>query len=126
MTTTDGRYLLHDNQVKENIARALWMREYDPDLIPPEILDRIGDQKNSCSAFGKRMRLRLADLLTTPESFNPDYTARYTTLVKYAEEITAHQAYAMINLLGLDSARGYQELPTDKKYIFPEDDRPQF
>lgn len=126
MTTTDSRYLLPDHQVKENIARALWMREYDPDLIPPDIMDRIGDQKNSRSAFGKRMRLRIADLLAAPESFNPDYTARYTTLAKYAEEITAHQAYAIINLFGLDSARGYQELPTDKKYIFPEDDRPQF
>ncbi len=70
--------------------------------------------------------MRIADLRAAPESFNPDYMKRYAALATYAGDLTPHQAYAMSNLFGMDSARGYQELPTDKKFAFPEDDRPQF
>ena len=117
---------LHDSETKENIARALWMHEYTPEAMPPDILKWIEGQKNLRSAFGERMRVRLADLRAAPESFNPDYTKRYAALSEYAGDLTPHQAYAMTNLFGVDSARGYQELPIDKKFTFPTDDRPQF
>lgn len=115
-----------DPETKENSARALWMSEYVPDSIPTDIMSRLGDAKNSRLAFGERMRRRLADLLTNPERFTPDYTIRYTTLIRFSDKLSAHQAYAMSNLLGLDSAQGYQELPTEIRFEFPYDDRPQF
>lgn len=126
MTTGNAGLKVQGREIAENTARAMWMREYIPEALPPEILQRIGGRKNSSSAFGERMRMRLADLLAAPESFTPDYTKRYTELSRYAGDLTPHQAYAMTNLFGLDSARGYKELPSDKKFSFPDDDRPQF
>ena len=126
MTTVEADLKGPDRETGENIARALWMHEYTPEALPPEIRARISDQKNLGSAFGERIRMRIADLRAAPESFNPDYTKRYAALAAYAGDLTPHQAYAMSNLFGMDSARGYQELPTDKKFTFPEDDRPQF
>ncbi len=115
-----------DPETKENIACALWMHEYMPDEVSQTIKKLLEGQKNLSSAFGKRMQVRIADLSAAPESFNPDYTKRYAALSTYAGELTPHQAYAMTNLFGMDRARGYQELPIDKKFTFPTDDRPQF
>ncbi|PKL61302.1 MAG: ATP-binding protein [Methanomicrobiales archaeon HGW-Methanomicrobiales-2] len=115
-----------DPDTKENIARALWMSEYTPESIPPDVMNRLGDAKNNRTAFGERMRRRLADLLANPERFTPDYTDRYTMLCNHARELSAHQAYAMTGLLGQDSVRGYQELPPQIAFTFPDDDRPQF
>ena len=115
-----------DDETKENIARALWMREFVSESIPPDLMRKLGDVKNSETAFGKRMRHRISDLLANPEKFTPDYSERYNLLCSYSSELSAHQAYAMSNLLGLDSARGYQELPTQISFKFPYDDKPQF
>ncbi|MPL90314.1 hypothetical protein SDC9_36362 [bioreactor metagenome] len=126
MTTGDAVLNGPDWETGENIARALRMSRFTPGALPKDVLQRIASEKNLSSAFGKRMRMRLADLSATPESFTPDYTKRYAELCRYAGDLTAHQAYAMTNLFGLDSARGYQELPNDKKFSFSDDDRPQF
>ncbi len=113
-----------DPGTKENVARALWMSGYAPESIPPDVMSSLCGTKNH--RFGERMRRRLADLLANPERFTPDYTERYTTFCNHARDLSAHQAYAMTNLLGLDSARGYQELPQEITFTFPCDDRPQF
>ncbi|MDO9523873.1 MAG: lipocalin-like domain-containing protein [Methanocorpusculum sp.] len=126
MATKDTQSVMLDPETKENIARALWMHEYTPKTIPPDILKQIEGRTNLSSAFGERIQARIADLRAAPESFNPDYTKRYAALSTYAGDLTPHQAYAMTNLFGMDSARGYQELPIDKKFTFPTDDRPQF
>ncbi len=44
-----------DSETKENIARALWMREYVPKNIPADVLSKLGDRKNSRTAFGEKM-----------------------------------------------------------------------
>ncbi len=62
--------------------------------------------------------MRYAELLADPEKFTPDYAKRYTTQSAYSEKLSAHQAYAMANLLGLDSAKGYQKLPSEIKMHF--------
>ena len=113
-------------ETKENIARALGMREYIPELISLDVMNHLGNVKNSKQAFGERMQSRILDLLANPENCTPDYTDRYTTLYDYSAELTPHQAYAMNNLLGLDSSRGYQKLPTEIAFQFPYDDRPQY
>jgi len=126
MTTKDTQSVMLDPETKENIARALWMHEYMPDEVSPTIQKQIEGRTNLSSAFGERIQARIADLRAAPENFNPDYTKRYAALSTYAGELTPHQAYALTNLFGMDSARGYQELPIDKKFTFPTDDRPQF
>lgn len=126
MTTVPHASVDLDADTKENIAHALWMREYASESIPLDIIRRLGEVKNSRLAYGERMRRRLADLLANPESYTPDYTTRYTVLSDYAGELSARQAYVMTNLLGLDSARGYQELSPDITFHYPSDDRPQF
>ena len=125
MNNSDKNSLGIDPETKENIARALWLNEYDPGLIPPEIMEKINDTKNSNPAFGKRMQGRLEDLLNNPESFTPDYTKRYEIFRTYSNEMSPHQAYSMTNLLGQDSVRGYRELTSNFKLKVPECDIPQ-
>ena len=116
-----------DAETRENIAGVLWLDEYNPAEIPPEIIALLGSEKNSPKAFADRARYRLDDLLANPDSFTPDYSAWYNTLKSYATtELSPHQAYAFNSLLGLDSSRGYQELPKEITFSFPEDDRPFF
>lgn len=72
MATKDTQSVMLDPETKENIARALWMHEYTPKTIPPDILKQIEGRKNLSSAFGERIQARIADLRAAPESFNPD------------------------------------------------------
>lgn len=115
-----------DAETKENIAAALWLKEYDPAKIPSEILSRIESEVNSNAAFGERMRWNLTYMLANPDTLTPDYTELYTTFMSYATELTPHQVYGMTNHLGLDSSRGYKDIPRDISFEFPMDDRPQF
>jgi len=69
--------------------------------------------------FSTRMRARLNDLLSNPDTFTPDYTERYQALLEHCDDLSAHSAYAMTMLLGKDSSRGYRELPTHPSFEFP-------
>lgn len=69
--------------------------------------------------YSARMRARLNDLLSNPDSFTPDYNERYQRLLEHCDGLTAHSAYAMTLLLGKDSSRGYRELPTHPTFDFP-------
>jgi predicted secreted hydrolase len=115
-----------DAETRENVAHVLWMSEFDPAAIPADVAAKLRSEKNSASAFGERMRTRLDELLDNPESFTPDYTELYHTISGYATTLTPHQAYAINVFLGLDSVRGYQEIPPEIAFTFPLDDRPQF
>jgi predicted secreted hydrolase len=115
-----------DAETRENVAHVLWMREFDPARIPGDVTASLGSEKNSARAFGERMRTRIDELLDNPESFTPDYTELYETISAYATTLTPHQAYAINIMLGLDSVRGYQEIPPEITFTFPLDDRPQF
>jgi len=71
------------------------------------------------AAYGARMRHRLADMLANTWSFLPDYEERYNVLLAHAQSLTPHQAYAMTMLLGLDSSRGYPDMPNTAQLEFP-------
>jgi predicted secreted hydrolase len=120
--TSDGL----DDETKDNIARALWMTRFEEDQLPKGTLDRLVSDKNSNKAFGERMQYRLRDLLNHPDSFTTSYSKRYEMLIEHSRSLSPHQAYAMSDLLGLDSSRGYQEIPEKADIQFPRDHPPQF
>ena len=115
-----------DVETKENIAAALWLKNYNPTAIPSKILQRIESKMNSNASFGERMRWNLLRMLENPDSFTPDYTELYMTYFDHAEELNAHQVCAIANNLGLDSSSGYKKIPQEITFQFPWDDRPQF
>lgn len=110
----------------ENIARVLWLNEYEEDKVPSTIQEKIASPANSQAAFGQRTRLFLDDLLQNPDSCSPDYAQRYQTFKRYAEEISPHQAYAIGGLMGPDASRGFREIPPEITFEFPKDDSPDF
>ncbi|MEW5733880.1 MAG: lipocalin-like domain-containing protein [Thermodesulfobacteriota bacterium] len=109
----------------DNIAAALWMKVYDPAAVPAGIMERLKSPTNSDQAFGQRMSWYLLSLLEEPDSFTPDYSELYGVYLAHTGNLTPHQAYAMANNLGMDSSRGFQEIPPEITFSFPEDDRPQ-
>lgn len=115
-----------DEETKDNIAKSLWLPSLTSDDLPKEILDRLISDKNSNKSFGQRMQYRLKEMLDHPDSFTPSYRKRYQTLIKHSSSLAPHQAYVMCNFLGLDSSRGYKELPKKADLKFPQDDAPQF
>ncbi|MEI6510036.1 MAG: lipocalin-like domain-containing protein [bacterium] len=114
-----------DDQTKEEIAHALWLPTWDESLIPAEVLALLVDPKNSPQAFGQRMEARLRDLLEHPDSYTPSYRRRYQTMLAHCKALSPQQAYVMSMLLGLDSSRGFQEIPEAPDIQFPRDHAPQ-
>ncbi|MBM4241312.1 MAG: ATP-binding protein [Euryarchaeota archaeon] len=114
-----------DLVTKDNIARVLWMREFDAEKIPEDVIDYIKSDKNSAKSFGERMQYRLQDMINYPDSFTPSYKKRYKTFIKHSEFLTPLQAYVMTHLLGLDSSRGYEKIPDEADLTFPQHHVPQ-
>lgn len=114
-----------DELTKENIALALWMKEFKANKIPPNIKKHILSNKNSPEAFGQRMHSRIQYLLDNPDSFTPTYKKRYEKLLEHCDSLTSIQAYALNHLLGLDSSRDYQNIPEESNIEFPRDFAPQ-
>lgn len=114
-----------DELTRENIALAMWKKEFKAKDIPKGIQRRLLSKKNSPKAFGNRMRHRIQDLLDNPDSFTPSYNKRYKKLMEYCDSLTPMQAYAMNSLLGIDSSRGYQNIPDESNIEFPRDFAPQ-
>ena len=114
-----------DNITLENVALALWMKEFQEEKIPQDIKKCLLDDKNSPNAFGKRMQHRIQDLIDNPDSFTPNYQKRYKELLKHCSSLTSMQAYAINHLLGMDSSRGYQKIPEESNIEFPSDFDPQ-
>ena len=110
-----------DQETKDNVARALWLPAFDPSLVPQDILSHLNSPENAGEAFGRRMGARLKRLLARSNSFTPSYEDRYKVLIEHSSSLNAHQAYVMTNLLGLDSNRGYEELPLAAHLKFPRD-----
>ena len=77
-----------DELTKENIALALWMKEFKANKIPPNIKKHILSNKNSPEAFGQRMHSRIQYLLDNPDSFTPTYKKRYENVEDYPEDTT--------------------------------------
>lgn len=114
-----------DDLTRENVALSLWMKEFKSKKIPKDVQQRLLSKKNSPQAFGERMRYRIQDLLDNPESFTPNYRKRYQKLLEYCDSLTSTQAYALNHLLGMDSSRGYQDIPEESNIEFPRDFAPQ-
>src|SRR5262245_10646145 len=114
-----------DADTRDCIAQALWMRELCADALPEDVLERVLSYKNSSHAFGERMAYRLEAMLERPDSFTPSYEKRYNMLLQHCDALSVHQAYAMTGLLGLDSSKGFQQIPATPDFQFPRDNAEQ-
>jgi predicted secreted hydrolase len=115
-----------DEETKSNIAKALWMQEFNAEEIPEEIIKRLRSKKNSNNGFGKRMQYLLEERIKNPDSFTPDYKKVYKTLIQHSKSLSPQQAYAMTLFLGMDSSKGYEAIPAKADFKLPQDDVPQF
>ena len=115
-----------DDETKDNIAKALWMEEFDIENIPHELLMKLAGEKNSNESFGNRMQYMLRERLKNPDSFTPSYKNVYETLIEHSSSLSPHQAYAMTFFTGMDSSKGYKPIPASADFKLPEDDAPQF
>ncbi|MDD3985000.1 MAG: hypothetical protein PHY59_03715 [Methanobacterium sp.] len=113
-----------DEETMDNIAKALWLREFNIDEIPDELLRSFKSENNSNENFGKRMQYLLRERINNPDSFTPNYKNVYETLIKYSSSLSPHQAYAMTLFLGMDSSKGYKTIPGKADFIFPQNDAP--
>nr|WP_054858845.1 hypothetical protein [Methanobacterium formicicum] len=83
-----------DELEKQNIATALWMKDFQVKKIPKNVKTRILSNKNSPEAFGTRMKHRIQDLMDNTDSFTPSYRERYNKLLEHCDSLTPLQAYA--------------------------------
>lgn len=109
-----------DADTRQAIARALWKDELIADDVPPEILAKILDPKNSNKAFGARTGAHLLGLIAEPTSFVQSYSSRYETMLPFCTSLSAHQAYVMSHLIGPEATKGYRQLPAAADFTFPE------
>ena len=118
-TPTAGQIDL-DPETLSNIAQALWMPTASFDDLPETVRQQISQPKNANAAFGERMRYYLQNLLDYPDSFTPNYTDRYQTLMKYADSLSPHQAYVYTGFLGADNTRDFDPIPQQANFQFPQ------
>lgn len=109
----------------ENVARLLWLPAYDEAKVPAEIRQHLNDAKNSPETVGQNTKNFIDDLMKNPDSCSPDNSERLALLRKYSDKLNPHQAYAMRNLFGKDSSRGYSTIPSSIDFNFPAADAPQ-
>jgi predicted secreted hydrolase len=115
-----------DDLTKQNVAQALWMKDYDEGKIPRDILDKLYSEKNSNQAFGARFKTRLQQLVETRLSFVPSREDRYKYLMGYTSSQSPQQSYANLIFLGPESSVGYKTIPANPQFPFPATDRPQW
>ncbi len=118
-----------DEETIDNIMRTLWLYEvgiYKYEDLSPEIKEKLLAEKNHNKNYGKLFTQKLTYLLKNPDSFTPDYTSKYTTYMKYTDSLSPQQAYALTNFLGLDSDKGYAEIPAKADIQIPADHAIQF
>lgn len=115
-----------DEETRDNIAKALWMQDFDASKVPENIIKRLKSEKNSNESFGRRMQYLLKEKLNNPDSFTPRYKNVYETLIEHSKSLSPHQAYAMTLFLGMDSSKGYEAIPAKADFKLPRDDAPQF
>lgn len=115
-----------DEHTKQNIAQALWMKEYKTDSIPYEILEKIESIKNSNRSFGKRFLEHLKQLESNKLSYVASRDNRYNAIIQSLNLLSPQQNYANVMLLGPESVSGYNTISDNPKFNFPEIDAPQF
>ena len=112
----------------QNIAQALWMKEYNSSNIPRHILQQVEGPKNSEHAYAERFLKRLDQLEADRQSFTPDYDDRYALLRRHCEQkmaMSPREFYASCLFLGLESNLGYEPVPLEPVFDFPAIDLPQ-
>jgi predicted secreted hydrolase len=112
----------------QGIAHALWMKEYDRSKIPAHILERIESEKNSERAYAERFLKRLDHLEANPLSFAPPRPGSYALLRKHVHDtmkMSPREFYASCLFLGPESITGYDMLPSEANFKWPEIDLPQ-
>ena len=115
-----------DEETKDNMAKALWMQEFNNEEISDELFKGFESEKNSNENFGDRMQYLLREKINNPDSFTPNYKNVYETLIKHSSSLSPHQAYAMTFFLGMDSSKGYKAIPGKADFKLPQDDAPQW
>ncbi|MBA3679444.1 ATP-binding protein [Candidatus Saccharibacteria bacterium] len=115
-----------EQKTRQDIASALWLDEFDETKISQQILKNLAKEKNSNHAFGMRMNKYMNWLLDRPQSHNPNYSKRYTTLKKYCSQLTPQQAYIFNSkFMGNNSIQGYDPMPAGADIQFPESHLPK-
>ena len=112
----------------QNIAQALWMKEYDAAKIPPDLLARIEGAANSEAAYAQRFLLRLKQLEENQLTFVQGRAERYALLRQHLQQTGAmspREFYASCLFLGPESNTGYAPVPLDPQFTFPQIDLPQ-
>lgn len=112
----------------QNIAQALWMKDYDASKIPPDLLRRIESAANSEAAYADRFLLRLQQLEDHQLSFVQERTERYALLRQHllqTKAMSPREFYASCLFLGPESNTGYAPVPLDPQFSFPQIDLPQ-
>ena len=112
----------------QSIAQALWMKEYDPEKIPPEILRQIESTQNSESSYARRFLERLKQLEENQLTFVPGRAERYALLREHwesAKAMSPREFYASCLFLGPESNLHYEPVPLEPKFDFPAIDLPQ-
>ncbi len=115
-----------DENTKQNVASALWEKEFVTEKIPKEISKALMDPKNNAEENGARFKHYLHWLLNHPQSHNPNYTKRYKTLLKYCDSLSTQQLYVIASkFLGLNSSQDFEQMPKSSTIKFPRDHSPQ-
>lgn len=115
-----------NDTTKQHIADALWLDSYNDSKIDKKTLAAIQSDKNSEHAMGERMRDYMEWLKQHQQSYNPDYTKRYTALRDAIYELTPQQAYVIgMKFLGSNSVQGYEPMPESADLQFPRDHAPK-
>ena len=112
----------------QNIAQALWMKDYDASKIAPDVLRRIESAANSEAAYAERFLLRLQQLEDNQLSFVQGRTERYALLRQHllqTKAMSPREFYASCLFLGPESNTGYAPVPLDPAFPPPQIDLPQ-
>ncbi|MFN8532967.1 MAG: lipocalin-like domain-containing protein [Dehalococcoidia bacterium] len=113
-----------DADTERNASDALWLEPGES--LPDQVQEHLADPKNSPAAIGERIGRYLRWLLAHPQSHNPSYRERYQRLIDDLGNLTARQAYIVVNAFtGLNSSQGFEQMPERPDLQFPRDHAPK-
>jgi predicted secreted hydrolase len=112
---------IFDEATRRDLARLLWQRELDPERIPAELARELTSEKNSPEAWGERMRRFLQYLSEHPLHRTRDESETYAALLPHCGSLSPLQAYALRSLLPRSANRGYEPVPAQAGFRFPQD-----
>ena len=114
-----------DKKTLSNIARSLWLEEFDESQIDKVILKAIYSDKNSNDAFTQRHIELLKFLKNNRLDYTPNYKNRYEVMLQNSNNLSPLECYTRSNFFGPESVIGYEPLSTNPLFNFPDIDLPQ-